>query len=243
MRSSSVHKVWSAFACAIIIGLLTGIRDAVGWRGMIIIKRWWIIFLSLLAANILSTTPLSAAHTQALDDHSRWLHTTAKIRLGPYLALPVLLHPTTPSPPNNRRNQLSPNTFGDNGNELIRRAENGKQSSLPNRVEELEKYKLQKYEGTSTVSVADNEEVQGSLSDNVLEEFYRTPMSFGTDNLTMVTSQVGATAFLPCRVHYIGDGVVREDGWRVAGLLWYGFNDMTHSIRRSRGSGGRTIIY
>lgn len=83
-------------------------------------------------------------------------------------------------------------------------------SGLPNRIEESsEKNKLKKYEGASTVSVADNEEILGgSLSDNMLEEFYRTPMSFGTDNLTMVTTQVGATAFLPCRIHYIGDGVV-----------------------------------
>lgn len=99
-------------------------------------------------------------------------------------------------------------------------------SGLPNRIEESsEKNKLKKYEGASTVSVADNEEILGgSLSDNMLEEFYRTPMSFGTDNLTMVTTQVGATAFLPCRIHYIGDGVVSgvpdesvpdSDGWWI----------------------------
>ncbi|GAB0092141.1 Zwei Ig domain protein zig-8 [Sergentomyia squamirostris] len=43
---------------------------------------------------------------------------------------------------------------------------------------------------------------------NTLEEFFRQPMSFGTENLTLITTQVGATAHIPCVVHYIGDGVV-----------------------------------
>ncbi|XP_055706783.1 uncharacterized protein LOC129803927 [Phlebotomus papatasi] len=43
---------------------------------------------------------------------------------------------------------------------------------------------------------------------NTLEEFFRQPMSFGTENLTLITTQVGATAHIPCVVHFIGDGVV-----------------------------------
>lgn len=33
-------------------------------------------------------------------------------------------------------------------------------------------------------------------------------MFFGTENSTVVTTQVGATALIPCTVHQIGDGVV-----------------------------------
>lgn len=153
-----------------------------------------------------------------------------QFQLGPYLALPVLAAQATARPlfpassvsssslnvPNNRRNQLGSNVLVDGriGKEFNIRGTPGggrkQYAGLPNRIDEgSDKNKLKKYDGASTVSVTDNEEIQdGSLSDNMLEEFYRTPMSFGTDNLTMVTTQVGATAFLPCRVHYIGDGVV-----------------------------------
>ncbi|EDW01437.1 GH20455 [Drosophila grimshawi] len=41
-------------------------------------------------------------------------------------------------------------------------------------------------------------------ADNV----FGTPMYFGTENSTVVTTQIGATAHVPCTVHHIGDGVV-----------------------------------
>ncbi|KAM8714388.1 hypothetical protein ACLKA7_014508 [Drosophila subpalustris] len=41
-------------------------------------------------------------------------------------------------------------------------------------------------------------------ADNV----YGTPMYFGTENSTVVTTQIGATAHVPCTVHHIGEGVV-----------------------------------
>lgn len=34
---------------------------------------------------------------------------------------------------------------------------------------------------------------------------------FSTDNLTLVTTQVGSMVELPCTVHHIGDGMVREN--------------------------------
>lgn len=42
----------------------------------------------------------------------------------------------------------------------------------------------------------------------LLEQLLNKPMSFGTDNLTTVTAQVGATAHLSCIVHFIGGGMV-----------------------------------
>lgn len=41
-----------------------------------------------------------------------------------------------------------------------------------------------------------------------LEEIYAAPMYFGTENSTVVTTQIGASAHIPCTVHHIGDGVV-----------------------------------
>ncbi|XP_017839984.1 uncharacterized protein LOC108597779 isoform X2 [Drosophila busckii] len=41
-------------------------------------------------------------------------------------------------------------------------------------------------------------------ADNV----FGTPMYFGTENSTLVTTQIGATAHVPCTVHHIGEGVV-----------------------------------
>lgn len=35
------------------------------------------------------------------------------------------------------------------------------------------------------------------------------PMSFGTENSTVISAQSGSTALLPCVVHNLGDGMVR----------------------------------
>ncbi|XP_070140770.1 uncharacterized protein dpr13 isoform X2 [Drosophila kikkawai] len=39
-------------------------------------------------------------------------------------------------------------------------------------------------------------------------DLFGTPMYFGTENSTVVTTQIGATAHVPCTVHHIGEGVV-----------------------------------
>lgn len=46
-----------------------------------------------------------------------------------------------------------------------------------------------------------------SESEDLLK-YYKTPMQFHTENSTVVTSQVGSTAHIPCRIHHIGEGVV-----------------------------------
>lgn len=107
--------------------------------------------------------------------------------------------------------QLEAISGKDSNSGITRLKKVGKQySGAPNRIPEPPKIQLTKHEVTSTASPTDNKEIGSgaSLSDNLLEEFYRTPMFFGTENLTMVTTQVGATAFLPCRIHFIGEGVV-----------------------------------
>uniref|UniRef100_A0A182WM80 Uncharacterized protein n=1 Tax=Anopheles minimus TaxID=112268 RepID=A0A182WM80_9DIPT len=40
-----------------------------------------------------------------------------------------------------------------------------------------------------------------------LLKYYKMPMQFGTENYTLVTSQIGSTAHVPCRIHHIGEGV------------------------------------
>ncbi|XP_017461949.1 PREDICTED: uncharacterized protein LOC108355287 isoform X2 [Rhagoletis zephyria] len=55
------------------------------------------------------------------------------------------------------------------------------------------------------------EVAQGSSAESAnvgLDEIYAAPMYFGTENSTVVTTQIGATAHIPCSVHNIGDGVV-----------------------------------
>ncbi|BFG05894.1 uncharacterized protein DMAD_04520 [Drosophila madeirensis] len=41
-----------------------------------------------------------------------------------------------------------------------------------------------------------------------VETVFGSPMYFGTENSTVVTTQIGATAHVPCTVHHIGEGVV-----------------------------------
>ncbi|XP_053662760.1 uncharacterized protein LOC128711896 [Anopheles marshallii] len=48
---------------------------------------------------------------------------------------------------------------------------------------------------------------QSSDSEELLK-YYKMPMQFGTENYTLVTSQIGSTAHVPCRIHHIGEGVV-----------------------------------
>lgn len=45
-------------------------------------------------------------------------------------------------------------------------------------------------------------------TDDMQDIYNYTPMYFGTVNSTVVATQIGATAHLPCIIHHIGDGVV-----------------------------------
>lgn len=53
-----------------------------------------------------------------------------------------------------------------------------------------------------------NDDLLKDTDDNQLEDMYNAPMYFGTKNSTVITTQIGATAHLPCTIHYIGEGVV-----------------------------------
>lgn len=68
--------------------------------------------------------------------------------------------------------------------------------------------------GAPMLSIHDNDNssisVDGQFNHNTLEEFYKEPMYFGTENSTTVTTQIGATAHLPCTIHHIGEGVVSK---------------------------------
>lgn len=49
---------------------------------------------------------------------------------------------------------------------------------------------------------------EDSNKETILDDIYKTPMYFGTENSTVITTQIGATAHIPCTIHHIGDGVV-----------------------------------
>lgn len=48
----------------------------------------------------------------------------------------------------------------------------------------------------------------GQFNHNTLDEYYKEPMYFGTENSTTITTQIGANAHLPCTIHHIGESVV-----------------------------------
>lgn len=50
--------------------------------------------------------------------------------------------------------------------------------------------------------------IDGHFNHNTLDEYYKEPMYFGTQNSTEITTQIGANAHLPCTIHHIGEGVV-----------------------------------
>lgn len=66
--------------------------------------------------------------------------------------------------------------------------------------------------GAPMLSIHDNDNSSssndGHFSHNTLDEYYKEPMYFGTENSTTVNTQIGANAHLPCTVHHIGEGVV-----------------------------------
>lgn len=66
--------------------------------------------------------------------------------------------------------------------------------------------------GAPLLSIHENDNssinIDGHFSHNTLDEYYKEPMYFGTENSTTVNTQIGANAHLPCTVHHIGEGVV-----------------------------------
>lgn len=65
-------------------------------------------------------------------------------------------------------------------------------------------------ENLNLLSTGEQNAVAHSKENAQLENLYKSRMRFGTGNSTTVTSQVGASAHLPCTVHNIGEGVVSE---------------------------------
>ncbi|XP_037924959.1 uncharacterized protein LOC119660463 isoform X2 [Hermetia illucens] len=71
-------------------------------------------------------------------------------------------------------------------------------------------------ESTNTSSGSSNpsSSISSSITEDNLnketayEDIYKSPMYFGTENSTVITTQIGATAHIPCTIHNIGDGVV-----------------------------------
>ncbi|KAL9915207.1 defective proboscis extension response 13 isoform 2-T3 [Glossina fuscipes fuscipes] len=61
--------------------------------------------------------------------------------------------------------------------------------------------------GIGLPSVQERIDVNSSAEDSN-DIIFNEPMHFGTENSTVVTTQIGAAAHIPCTVHHIGDGVV-----------------------------------
>lgn len=54
-----------------------------------------------------------------------------------------------------------------------------------------------------------NTHIVQRTDEELLLEYYKEPMVFGTENSTVVTTQIGATAHLPCTIHHKrSEGVV-----------------------------------
>jgi len=58
--------------------------------------------------------------------------------------------------------------------------------------------------------------IEGGLENHL----FGTPMYFGTENSTVVTTQIGATAHVPCTVHHIGEGVVSTPHIRIVSIFY-----------------------
>ncbi|XP_053686475.1 uncharacterized protein LOC128736015 [Sabethes cyaneus] len=89
----------------------------------------------------------------------------------------------------------------------------GDKNSLPGSSNEGSDNQNSVSSGSGANGSSDSSEVDSSTFDfdsesEDLLKYYKTPMQFGTENSTAVTSQVGSTAHIPCRIHHIGEGVV-----------------------------------
>lgn len=63
---------------------------------------------------------------------------------------------------------------------------------------------------TQSTTVRDDQN-ELTVSFPPLDDIFGTPEKhFGTENNTVVTSQTGSTALLPCVIRNIGDGIVSE---------------------------------
>ena len=68
-------------------------------------------------------------------------------------------------------------------------------------------YQLDNQNSATSDNINHNLVMIGDNDENYFELF-RTPMRFGTENHTTITTQIGATAHIPCTIHHIGEGVV-----------------------------------
>lgn len=66
-----------------------------------------------------------------------------------------------------------------------------------------------------------NGTIDGQFNHNTLDEYYKEPMYFGTENSTTITTQIGANAHLPCTIHHIGEGVVSSSFIKHIFILLY----------------------
>lgn len=82
-------------------------------------------------------------------------------------------------------------------------------TSSPGNIVESSEFKEQQ---TVNQNLYDNQNIDNialiNTDDENYFELFRTPMKFGTENSTIVTTQIGAIAHIPCTIHHIGEGVV-----------------------------------
>ncbi|XP_031626478.1 uncharacterized protein LOC116342847 [Contarinia nasturtii] len=87
--------------------------------------------------------------------------------------------------------------------------------------------------------------IDGHFNHNTLDEYYKEPMYFGTENSTTVNTQIGATAHLECKVHNIGEGVVswvrRRDFHLITVSLITYSSDERYSVSHAKNSEDWTL--
>lgn len=69
-------------------------------------------------------------------------------------------------------------------------------------------YQIDNHQTSATSDNINHNLVMIGDNDENYFELFRTPMRFGTENHTVITTQIGATAHIPCTIHHIGEGVV-----------------------------------
>lgn len=83
---------------------------------------------------------------------------------------------------------------------MLDNSSDDKQQLIPN-------YQIDHHNSATSDNINHNLVMIGDNDENYFELF-RTPMRFGTENHTVITTQIGATAHIPCTIHHIGEGVV-----------------------------------
>lgn len=66
------------------------------------------------------------------------------------------------------------------------------------------------YQDINVDNLEDISDHQNHMENDNIDDFSDfSNMYFGTENYTVITSQIGSTALVPCSVHHIGEGMVR----------------------------------